>query len=248
MDTFRVLTRLIAAAVLMSGANALSITTQPPWFQGYWIENDLTTSTLSCATSETFLTYLHYATCCDTALVATGLCLPATECLGHILTKQGGSTSNCGSSYSCATIDIFQTSPVGGQIPITNVVCATGWSAYTIFQDLPTTTSTSSSSTPTASSVTSTTPFSKGSSPAATPTPTPTPHSSSKAWVAGAVIGPLAITIALGVFGFWIGRRRAKATALEAVPRYNPVSKSQAGTSESRWSPYPLYELESDER
>jgi indole-3-glycerol phosphate synthase len=42
MDTFRVLTRLIAAAVLMSGANALSITTQPPWFQGYWIENDLT--------------------------------------------------------------------------------------------------------------------------------------------------------------------------------------------------------------
>jgi hypothetical protein len=42
MDTFRVLTYLAAAAVLIPGATAQSITTQPPWFQGYWIENALT--------------------------------------------------------------------------------------------------------------------------------------------------------------------------------------------------------------
>ena len=42
MDTFRVLTYLAAAAVLISGVTAQSITTQPPWFQGYWIENALT--------------------------------------------------------------------------------------------------------------------------------------------------------------------------------------------------------------
>ena len=42
MVTFNVLTYVTAAAVLMSDATAQSITTQPPWFQGYWIENALT--------------------------------------------------------------------------------------------------------------------------------------------------------------------------------------------------------------
>jgi hypothetical protein len=72
----------------------------------------------------------------------------------------------------------------------------------------PTTSPRISSSIPSATSITT-----------PTPSQSPTPgHSSSKAWIAGAVIGPIA-AIALAFLGYWLGHRRAKATA-EQAPTY----------------------------
>jgi hypothetical protein len=42
MNTIRVLICLTAAIILLSNAKAQSITTNPPWFQGYYLENTLT--------------------------------------------------------------------------------------------------------------------------------------------------------------------------------------------------------------
>ncbi|KAF2829397.1 hypothetical protein CC86DRAFT_189089 [Ophiobolus disseminans] len=96
-----------------------------------------------------------------------------------------------------------------------NYACRTGWLAHTVYRELAATT-TSSSSLPSSTitpgiSMPTATPSSTSVSIASTPTASSSPpgDQASKAWIAGAVIGPLVGVSLIGALVFW-WRRRGK--------------------------------------
>ncbi|KAI2794571.1 hypothetical protein POX_a01170 [Penicillium oxalicum] len=120
---------------------------------------------------------------------------------------------------------IFQTSPYGTP-SATNIFCADAWSAFSVYRELPvpTTTSTSSSVDSTLSTTQSdprtSLPIPSQTSPSASQTntsasqtstssPSPPESHSSKAWIAGVVVGVIAgLAIIVGLFFFF--RRKQK--------------------------------------
>jgi hypothetical protein len=124
---------------------------------------------------------------------------------------------------TCFAMTAYTGSAAGGS-SVLNFDCGTDWSAFTIFQELATTTTSSRSSStysfskkrsthfyantqPGITTSTSTSSASSNLTPTSSPTPTPsqtaTPaHSSSKDWIAGAVIGPIAVAVALAFLGY----------------------------------------------
>ncbi|KAJ5174273.1 uncharacterized protein N7482_000150 [Penicillium canariense] len=114
---------------------------------------------------------------------------------------------------------IFQTSPYGTPTA-TNIFCAEVWSAFSLYRELPvSTTSSSSSSSSTASTVSSTQSQTRTSSSIPSQTSASTTSTSesnsSKAWIAGAVVGPVAGVAVIAGLAWFMFRRKQKETESE---------------------------------
>jgi len=106
--------------------------------------------------------------------------------------------------------------------------CATNWKASTIYREIVTATSAPSStgasqgasvptSTPTATGSSTGTAAKAGSEPTSPPTQAAS-SSPSQAWIAGAVVGPLAAVAILGALAFWLGKRKGKNSVVQPGP------------------------------
>ncbi|KAJ5769159.1 hypothetical protein N7520_003718 [Penicillium odoratum] len=124
---------------------------------------------------------------------------------------------------------IYQTSP-GGDPSATNIDCRPDWRAYTLYRELEflvtitgkesclemdryiTTISATSTTSIVSKTTTSVIPT--------TSTPTPSPPQN-KGWIAGAVIGPIAV-IALVFLAYWLWRRQRKQSHESTPPGPGP--------------------------
>ncbi|KAH6639302.1 hypothetical protein C7974DRAFT_388221 [Boeremia exigua] len=171
-------------------------------FIGYIRENN-TWSSQDCDPGLFWFQGEKYAQCCPTTL---STCYPATACVGgtQIYTYPDVSSVSsiaCTENYNdpafsiCNTIFIYENSGLGANHR-TNIVCGKSSKNWTFFREIPTSTSESVDTT--------TTPAAP-----ATETATPEPESSSKAWIAGVVAGPV-LGLALIGAGVWFCLRRRK--------------------------------------
>ncbi|KKK19494.1 hypothetical protein ARAM_002946 [Aspergillus rambellii] len=159
-------------------------------------------------------------------------CVLPTACYDNVLTYNNGQTYDCGTGMSCVTFTAYETSP-NGLPSASNIICGV-WTAWTIYHELPSSTSTSSANsttgapsvTPGPSNITATTTSSKRPCsdkrclkannlflPASqtqnnTSEPPSSSSSGSQAWIAGAVIGPLAGCAIIGAAVFLFFRRK----------------------------------------
>ncbi|KAJ5475939.1 hypothetical protein N7475_001668 [Penicillium sp. IBT 31633x] len=176
----------------------------------------------------TWTTSGNYARGCATS----GPCGYATDCQSNSITYDDGKTSFCN---VCRTMTIFQTAPYATP-SASNIFCAENWVAFTVFRELPATTTSSDSSTITTSAAsssrtvlsttTSSETLSTTPSTAATatrtaqasglPTTTETSGSSSKAWIAGVVVGPVVgVALIAAIVGWLIYRRKQRQQKLQ---------------------------------
>lgn len=171
-----------------------------------------------------------------------------------------GSNSNKG--QTCVTMTIYESSTGVGPY-VRNMFCWDNWSAFTIFQQTPLTSTSAPTSTtsklPTliyrrASLETGSTNilycYSATASAGVTssaPTATSTTSQSndddppkkadepSKAWIAGAVVGPVVACSLIGALGFWIGRRRQRDTSGQSMI---PISEVDGANHAAGFGPY----------
>ncbi|OQE19519.1 hypothetical protein PENSTE_c015G01253 [Penicillium steckii] len=161
--------------------------------------------------SQTFVMSSTYGRCCTNTHLNCGF---ATSCIDTATTTgatifYGGDAgpSVCASGNTCVFMEIYDYATT--ETPIFDIWCASDWpsSASTIFRSTaPATTTTDSQTTTTA------TPGSSATSTTAAATTTASnanggEKKESKAWIAGAVIGPVAGCAILGALGFWLARR-----------------------------------------
>lgn len=204
----------------------------PVW--AYW-PTGTSIQTFFCGTDETYATSLNYGGCYGTDYLASSkpIHYGCTQLLSTASGLDNGVIQCILPSASCITQTIYATSPDIGD-SVTDYFCGVGgaWSALTVFRDIPSTSSSSSSSTSSSfpsstSSLPSTTSSASpnSSSTVASPTssststPTSTSHksgsSSSKAWIAGPVLGAIAVLgfVAFLVWYFWNRKRKSNLAA-----------------------------------
>ncbi|OAA63000.1 hypothetical protein ISF_04876 [Cordyceps fumosorosea ARSEF 2679] len=195
--------------------------TASPNFEGWYIHPDGTTEPLTCPRG-TFATSGTYAVCCDKST----RCPMPTACHDNKISYDNFAVGACPGSAVCQTMSIM--SAPGARADVTSsIFCAQYWYALEAYRDTvpvtPTTTKTTSTkpssastgSTPTSNSASVTT--SPSSSTPSSPTASPTESAgagggggASKAWIAGAVVGPVAGLALLGL-AVWFFRRRGAA-------------------------------------
>ncbi|TQV94979.1 hypothetical protein IF1G_05966 [Cordyceps javanica] len=191
--------------------------TASPNFEGWYIHPDA--EPLTCPQG-TFTTSGPYAVCCDKTK-----CPMPTACHDNKISYDNFAVGACPGSAVCQTMSIMSAPGAKGDVT-SSIFCAQYWYALEAYRDTvpvttssatKTSTSASTGSTPTSNSASRTgsvsttgSSSSAGSSGTTSPTSTPEPSaggSSSKAWIAGAVVGPVAGLALLG-FAFWFLRRR----------------------------------------
>ena len=168
-----------------------------------------------------FITSGNYAACCDKAK-----CPIPTACNNNKMSYDNFAVNACGESASCQTMSIRSAPGDTGDVT-TSLLCAQYWYALEVYRDTvpvttvsPTKTSTSASagSTPTSTSASMTTSPSATTGAASSSGASSSPSSAadgssggstSKAWIAGAVVGPLAGLALIGV-GLWLFRRNSQ--------------------------------------
>ncbi|KAF2129297.1 hypothetical protein P153DRAFT_385513 [Dothidotthia symphoricarpi CBS 119687] len=207
---------LLAGALRVEGQSLPQTTWASSRFIGYYVAPD-SLEPLLAGTSWT--TSGTIAGDCK----VSGNCPLTTECVDGTAFLNNGATAVCAGGATCADMTIFATSP--NILPSAhNIACRLAWSANTVYRNLAVTTSSSrivtsstSSPTPTASASTSSSTSTISSvSVSATPTSTSpaAPTSQSKAWIAGAVIGPIiGIVLIVGAIFWW--RRKNKSNGDE---------------------------------
>ncbi|KAF3039699.1 hypothetical protein E8E12_003132 [Didymella heteroderae] len=211
----RLRTIIASASVLLqlSSANPADPTITAPavlprqnsdTFIGY-VELNNTWSSLDCNSGLTWYQSGQYAQCCPATLAH---CYAPTACVGgsQIYTypdlSPSVSTIACTDNYNnpalsvCNTIFIFENTQDSN--PRTNINCGDSSAGWSYYRDIPPESTTTTSS---MSGTTTSTPV----PPALTSSPVP----SSKAWIAGAVVGPI-LGFALIGAGFWLFLRRRK--------------------------------------
>ncbi|KAM3556463.1 hypothetical protein MY1884_005048 [Beauveria asiatica] len=196
--------------------------TASPNFEGWYIHPDGTTEALTCPQG-TFTTSGPYAVCCDKTK-----CPMPTACHDNKISYDNFAVGACQGSAVCQTMSIM--SAPGAKSDVTSsIFCAQYWYALEAYRDTvpvtassatKTSTSASTGSTPSSNSASetmsrsTTTPSPTGSSGATSPAASPEAASSggsSKAWIAGAVVGPVAgLALVMG-FAVWFLRRRRSA-------------------------------------
>lgn len=186
----------------------------------------------SCASGDVWRQSGNYAQCCP----STAICYTAIDCTEsqgqayRIYTDPGYSTTfsrpcfaNFGPEYSKCNTDYISSS--WGQNdpdPKTLIACGNSGADWVFYRDIPPSlteqgsTSSTSSLPGTSSSSSSGTSTSSSSGTSSTtpvaPTQTPKPESGSKAWIAGAVVGPILGLVLIGA-GVWLFLRRKKKAA-----------------------------------
>ncbi|KAK3983815.1 hypothetical protein QBC44DRAFT_386224 [Cladorrhinum sp. PSN332] len=203
---------------LLGLASTQEITTAAPNFRGFRLFPNGATELVTCDPGFTFFTSSTYAACCSVA----GRCNFITACESGTYSRIFGGDGVCGSTFpSCMSITIYPTFPAGDQTWL-QVACGLGNTVVapysTLYRQTPAATTTSSQSLSTASPTPSTSPTTANgpanTSPAASITDKTLEDesSSSKAWIAGAVVGPLFAIALIGLAVFLI-RRRQKGNA-----------------------------------
>lgn len=151
--------------------------------------------------------------------------------------------SHSSGTLTCASRTIFDRSPLATD-SWTEYFCAnSGFSGHTVYREIAATTAESTAQTSAASQTAD--PASSTSIPEPSTVPyddysyTDTENPSSKAWIAGAVAGPVVALAALGGFAFWY--RRRKAQTAKTGGKYSPQPSdgyTQQPYSVSDSSPY----------
>ncbi|EUC50743.1 hypothetical protein COCMIDRAFT_81148 [Bipolaris oryzae ATCC 44560] len=223
---------LAVLSFLVIGASCQVTTTWNSRFIGYYIAPDSIEPLLA---GDAWVTSGTYAGDCNTS----GRCALATKCSDNQLYLDDGSVWPCSGEVSCVQATIYATSPAGLPSAV-NYGCRMNWKAYTIYRELPATTTSLSaltSATPTppmsvtpaevvsTSTVVVSASLSIGVSTSrldvveATSNPEselrsgPEPERQNKAWIAGAVIGPVVgISLLVVATYFWRSRGRARQT------------------------------------
>ncbi|KAK4156088.1 hypothetical protein C8A00DRAFT_41360 [Chaetomidium leptoderma] len=174
-----------------------------------------------------------------------------TEFQGFVTTAPG--FGNSGTIPNCYTMTIYQSFPSAAQ-SWSAIGCAPpGFDASTLYREIvvgATTTPSpgpSTRTTGTAPSGPSSTPAETSAAPEPTHEPANTPQTNpptSQAWIAGAVIGPVA-AIALAAFlVFWLRRRKAGMEMKGEIPRgYVGDQESESATVQGTSSP-PIFKSE----
>jgi len=192
-----------------------------PAFVGYSsTSGDSSYHPASCNSGDFWSTSSTFGGCCPSRYESEGGCQAPTSCLGDLQLVSGSAFTCTDSGYSCNTDFVFQS--VGDATPILWVGCGTG-PQVNFYVTPPTVAATTTTTTATSISTTAAPSLTKSqSTSASTATPTPTPGPKSKAWIAGAVIGPLA-AIAIAGLLFWIFKLKRN----QSQPQNPPVSASQ---------------------
>ncbi|KAF3005332.1 hypothetical protein E8E14_003074 [Neopestalotiopsis sp. 37M] len=164
-----------------------------------WSIDGPAASSLHCYSGATFASSSGTAGCCGAP------CSIPTACSGTTL-FYSGTERYYTSGDTCFTPTIFESYPA--ETPSAKFFgCANGWDVTTLYRTSPVVAQTTSftSSIPSSTTVQSTT---STSSPSASSSPGDSAPSS-KAWIAGAVIGSIAILAVIGFSAFWFGWRKA---------------------------------------
>jgi len=192
-----------------------------PNFIGWFLETSGSTSlwtTGTCPSGAYWSQANNYAACCPTSIAD---CYTATACFvssgqGYQVVTAPALTSSwtiaCTSNYKdtarslCNTISVFERYGQEDSNPQINIYCGSLSAKWTYYRTIPPSLTEHVSSSPTSiSQVTPTTT-------SASSTPTPKPESESKAWIAGAVAGPILGLVLIGA-GVWLFLRRKKKAA-----------------------------------
>jgi hypothetical protein len=135
-------------------------------------------------------------------------------------------------SSACRTQTVVKESPFID--PITRLVCAgNAWSAATLYQTIAEVSNTGAASSATSTrqtGITSTSAPDPTAPPASGASTTPTVHKKSQAWIAGAVIGPLAGLALLGAL-FFLWKRKSRNTPVAgAAGGHEPTAHNESYT------------------
>ncbi|KAF2093495.1 hypothetical protein NA57DRAFT_61610 [Rhizodiscina lignyota] len=218
-----------------------------PYFIGYYLgeneqESFTALETFYCTSGATYQSAPSQYACCPPN---TGTCYVPTACVGFsgLLYNFNGNPSSfiCPTPYACATRTVFEAYPTIS--PLIDVLCMAEGDPPTLFRNVPrqntatTTSSPSSISSPTSILASTSTSsnlvshrFSSSSSSSSLPSmssapaPEVQPHSASKAWIAGAVVGPIA-AIAIVCLALWIWHRKKKPPRV-LNPEATPAGKT----------------------
>ncbi|OQE26163.1 hypothetical protein PENFLA_c007G07665 [Penicillium flavigenum] len=202
------------AILALQVSRALAVTTTiPPNIQGYhWDSKDSTWSDVACYPGQTYVSSSSFARCCS-HITSSGCVFP-TNCAGNkVLFDDGGTADgSCDKGSYCAFMTIYESATTDPGV--TDYFCWTNsnpWIASTVFRTTDAVTATPRTS-PTPSTATATTRTSVAPTPVSTEDTTQGSESSgSKAWIAGAVVGPVAGCAIIAALAFWcIRRSRAK--------------------------------------
>ncbi|KAK4224351.1 hypothetical protein QBC38DRAFT_446526 [Podospora fimiseda] len=206
---------LVGLCLLVGVASAQDIiTTTPPGFRGYRIFSNGATETVTCDPGNTFFASSTYAACCP----VTGRCNFLSACEGGTFSRIFGGTGVCTSPYpSCMSITIYPTFPAGDQTWL-YFACGLGNTVEapysTLYRETAAATTTSSRSLSTSTSATSSSqtislgPVNTSPVQSTDDKDLEEGGSSSKAWIAGAVVGPLLAIAVIGLAVFFIRRRK----------------------------------------
>ncbi|PTU23656.1 hypothetical protein P175DRAFT_0527097 [Aspergillus ochraceoroseus IBT 24754] len=198
----------LANVNLAQSATSTTSTSESGYLIGWYIGPS---STERLTAASPWVTSGTYAGECTTTDVDQ--CVLPTACYDNVLTYNNGQTYDCGTGMSCVTFTAYETSP-NGLPSASNIICGV-WTAWTIYHELPSSTSTSSANsttgapsvTPGPSNITATT-TSTSQTQNNTSEPPSSSSSGSQAWIAGAVIGPLAGCAIIGAAVFLFFRRK----------------------------------------
>lgn len=160
--------------------------------------------TVGCSTDSFWAQSSTFGGCCRVG----GNCNFPTACSGGMLTNRLGGTATCG-DRRCYTMTIYADFPTATDSWLVHN-CAYTWTASTLWRAQPTETATAaepSGTTPPAAAETDATADATDANMEAKP--------ASKAWVAGVVLGCVAVAGVLGALGFWLVRRRRRRLAGE---------------------------------
>jgi cobalamin biosynthesis Mg chelatase CobN len=209
--------RVLAAAALVFPTSVLAVSPdQEPYFMGWYMAPD-STEAINCATDMVHTTLSadrNYGACCK----SNGKnCRIATACYGTTVLYNDDTTEDCQNGSYCMSFSILESFPNGTPSAV-QLWCNTYWRAHTVYKQLPevaaaatvtktrtivsTVTPASAPACATGAVVTETSTVSAAGSEADTTGDSEGDKkgaaASSKAWIAGAVVGPVA---ALGLVG-----------------------------------------------
>ncbi|OJD21647.1 hypothetical protein ACJ73_07013 [Blastomyces percursus] len=160
-----------------------------------------------CDHGDTLTKSGSYYTCCPAS--ATTPCSLPTTCSSNTLLFSGDKTRDCKNNI-CASLLIYESAPSQNLLG-TQLVCRydqlgdnTPWSVY---RNFPYTTTSATQSTKTNASPAPTVRPPVMTDPG-NPPETPPTSSSNKIWIAGLVVGVIALGFLIGLLGFFIARRR----------------------------------------
>ncbi|KAH7398270.1 hypothetical protein BKA66DRAFT_565888 [Pyrenochaeta sp. MPI-SDFR-AT-0127] len=172
-------------------------------FIGYYVAPDSVEPLLA---GNSWVTSASFAGDCS----SNGRCDIATDCANGTLYFDNKASVSCTGAQTCVEMTIFAQSP--NVLPSAyNYGCRVGWKANTIYRELAATTTSSGSVASSTSSPGPTTPMPTPSSTSVSSTPAPRPSSAlpNRAWIAGAVLGPVIAIVLIAVAVIWWRKRRA---------------------------------------